>query len=72
MAEFALGSIATMASDNPSIPIAGHLPILGSSLNVTWAFAIALLLCIAGAHSALFALAIYASRWNGKHLLKET
>ena len=69
MAEFALGSIATMASNNPAIQIPGHLPTLGSRLEVTWAFAIALLVSIAGMHSVLSAATIYADWWNKAHLL---
>lgn len=69
MAEFALGSIATMATNNPSIQIPGHLPTLGTQLEVKWAFAIALLVCIAGVHSALFASTIYADWWNQTVLL---
>ena len=69
MAEFALGSIATMASNNPPIQIPGYLPTLGSRLEVTWAFAIALLVSIVGMHSVLSAASIYADRWNKAHLL---
>ncbi|MCJ1268370.1 hypothetical protein MMC22_008258 [Lobaria immixta] len=69
MAEFALGSIATMATNNPSIQISGTLPTLGRRLEVTWAYAIALLVIIAGVHSALLASAIYADWWNRTHLL---
>lgn len=69
MAEFALGSIATMATNNLSIQISGTLPTLGSRLEVTWAYAIALLVIIAGVHSALLASAIYADWWNRTHLL---
>lgn len=71
MAEFALGSIATMATKNPSIQIPGNLPTLGTRLEITWAFAIALLVCIASVHSALSASAIYANWWNRVHLLNE-
>ena len=69
MAEFALGSIATIASNNPAILIPGHLPTLGSRLEVTWAFAIGLLISIAGVHSVLTAAAIFADRWNRANLL---
>ena len=69
MAEFALGSIATMASNNPAIQTLGQLPTLGSRLKVTWAFATALLVSIAGMHSVLSAVTIYADWWNKAHLL---
>jgi len=69
MAEFALGSISTMATNNPSIYVNGHLPILGSRLHVDWAGAIALLVCVAGVHTALSVMATYANRWNRTHLL---
>lgn len=72
MAEFALGSIATMATNNPTIRIPGNLPIPGSRLKITWAFAIALLVCIAGVHSLLFLLAIRADRWNRNHARDES
>lgn len=54
MAEFAIGSLATMASKNPRIPIHGTVPHLGSRLHVYWPYAIALCLSIAGIHLALF------------------
>ena len=69
MAEFALGSIATMGSNNPSIQIPGHLPTLGSQLKVTWSFAIALLVSILGFHTLLFALAFYGNCWNTTRLI---
>lgn len=72
MAEFALGSIATMATNNPLIQTGGNLPILGSRLQIDWAFAIALLVCIASVHSALFILAICADRWNRNNSQSET
>lgn len=68
MAEFALGSIATMASYNPPIQIPGHLPTLGSRLKVDWPFAFSLLICIAGVHSALFAFTMYTD-WRNKNFL---
>ena len=34
MAEFALGSLATMVEVNPRIQIPGHVPYLGSRLNI--------------------------------------
>ena len=70
MAEFALGSIAMMASNNPAVQMRGQLPTLGSRLEVTWAFAIALLVSIAGVHSVLCVASIYADWWNKAHLLE--
>ena len=72
MAEYALGSIVTMATNNPTVQIPGNLPILGSRLKINWAFAIALLICIAGVHSALFILAFNADRWNRHHTRSES
>ncbi len=62
MAEFAIGSISTMAIRNPRIQIRGLVPYLGSHLTVSWSYVIALATCIAGVHFALFASAIYGSR----------
>ena len=67
MAEFALGSIAAMASNNPPIQIPGWLPSLGSRLKVSWGFAIYLLVCIIAVHSALSALAFYVNSRNRIH-----
>ena len=69
MAEFALGSIATLASKNPPTVIPGSLPRLGSRLKVDWAYAIAVFVCIAAAHSALSALATYIEWRNRATLL---
>ena len=69
MAEFALGSVAAMASNNPPTRIPGTLPSLGSRLKVSWGFAIYVLVCIAAVHSALSALAFYANWRNRIHLL---
>lgn len=62
MAEFAIGSLSTMASKNPRIRIDGTVPHLGSRLDVRWPYVIALLTGIAGVHLVLFLLAIYTSR----------
>ena len=50
MAEFALGSIATMGSNNPTTQLPGQLPTPGSRLEVKWSFAISLLVSIVGIH----------------------
>lgn len=71
MAEFALGYIATMASNNPNITLDGHLPIPGSQLDVIWPSAIALLVCILVVHTALSAFAFYANWYNKIYLLGE-
>ena len=71
MAEFALGSIATLGSNNPPATIHGSLPRLGSHVDVNWAFAIALLVCIAGVHTVLSLLAFRARSWNEAHLLSQ-
>ena len=72
MAEFALGSIAAMASKNPPQPLPGGLPRLGSQLNVTWGFAAYLLGCIAVVHCALSALAFYVNWRNNTYSLVGT
>ena len=64
MAEFALGSIASMALKNPPAVISGSLPRLGSRLKVDWVYATAVFACIAAVHSALSTLAIYIDWWN--------
>lgn len=69
MAEFALGSIATMASNNPSVQLNGQRPILGSTLEVVWKSAVALLVTILGAHTALSALAFYMDCYNRHTML---
>ena len=68
MAEFALGSIATMASNNPPAVIPRSLPRLGSRLKVDWSFAVAVFACIAAAHSALSALTTYID-WQNRTLV---
>ena len=55
MAEFAIGSVSTMASRNRQIQVESLVPHLGSRLNVHWYFVIPLLASIAGVHLALSA-----------------
>ena len=62
MAEFAIGSIATMASQNPRITIPGTRPSLGSAVTVNWPFLLALLAAIAGGHALLVLAAVRAVR----------
>ena len=63
MAEFAIGSISYMASQDPlNASFSGNLTHLGQSLNPHWQSAIPLLAVIIAAHCALFAAAIYTSR----------
>ena len=61
IAEFAIGSISTMASTNPLIQVNGRVPYLGSHIEVHWDYLIPLLAGISGAHLALFMLNIYAT-----------
>lgn len=42
MAEFAIRSLSTMASTNPTIRVQGLVPYLGTSIEVKWKYAIAL------------------------------
>ena len=62
MASFALGSLAWMATTNPTFGTEGLVPILGYRLSVHWDYVIALCACIVGIHFALFAAAVYTSR----------
>ncbi|KAL9608984.1 MAG: hypothetical protein Q9167_006216 [Letrouitia subvulpina] len=63
MAEFAIGSIAYMASRNLlNVLFPGNLTHLGQSLNPHWQSAIPLLLVIVAAHFALFTAAVFASK----------
>ena len=61
MAEFAIGSISSMAYRNPLIPVNSQVPYLGSHIEVKWYYLIPLLAGISGAHLALFLLNIYAT-----------
>ncbi len=54
MAEFAIGSLATMASKNDRIEHEGMVPHLGSRLSVYWPYAISICVGIAATHLALF------------------
>ena len=62
MAEFALGSVAGMASLNPTQLRPGTLPILGYHLSIHWKYIIALCAVIAGVHALLVALMLWIAR----------
>lgn len=62
MASFALGSLASMATRNPTFEAEGLVPILGYNLSIHWNYVIALCACIVGIHFVLFAAAVYTSR----------
>lgn len=62
MASFALGSLASMATRNPTFEVEGLVPILGYNLSIHWNYVIALCACIVGIHFVLFAAAVYTSR----------
>ena len=62
MAEFAIGSLSSMAAFNPLSPILGTVPKLGYHLHVVWNYVIALAACICGAHFALVGLMLWISR----------
>ena len=62
MAEFALGSLASMAIRNPSVQYHGAVPILGFHLHVEWKFTRALCASIVIVHFLFFATAVYTSR----------
>ena len=54
MAEFAIGSLSTMASTNRQIQFQSLVPYLGTRLQVHWYYVIPLVPGIAGVHLALF------------------
>ena len=63
MAEFAIASLAHMASQNPlSASFNGNLTHLGQKIDVHWQSAIPLLAAIVAGHVALFSAAVYVSR----------
>ena len=62
MAEFAIGSISTLAKQNPRTQLQGTVPYLGTQLEVFWRYTSALLIGITGVHFVLFVVVIYASR----------
>ena len=62
MAEFAIGSLASMANLNPETLIPGTLPRLGYSLSVEWKYVIALVASITAAHCIIVGLLIWISR----------
>lgn len=62
MAEFAIGSLSTLAKQNPRVQLQGTVPYLGTKLEVFWIYASALLIGIAAVHFILFLLVVYASR----------
>ena len=63
MAEFALGSIATMAELNPRIEIPGRKPYLGSHLRMfeRWRSIVTLLVSIFVVHAALMLYVAYTA-----------
>ena len=63
MAEFAIGSIATMADRNPTTRAPGLVPHLGSHLNVHWDYALPLLVGIAVVHLLL----VLGSMWFNRY-----
>ena len=64
MAEFALGSLATMVEVNPTIQISGHVPYLGSRLNVYhhWGPVLAFLIVIPVAHFVLLVATVFYTK----------
>ena len=61
MAEFALGSLATMDARNPRLTVPGTRPHLGSTLAVDWRFFVGLCVSMAGIHFLLLAAAGWAT-----------
>lgn len=62
MAEFAIGSLASMANYNLHASIPGTVPILGYNLSVHWEFIITLAVLIIGVHSLLVSLILFLAR----------
>ncbi|KAL8777661.1 MAG: hypothetical protein Q9213_007760 [Squamulea squamosa] len=62
MAEFAIGSLASMANYNLHDRIPGTLPTLGFNLSVHWEYIIALAAVITGVHCLLVALILFIAR----------
>ncbi|KAI4184662.1 MAG: hypothetical protein LQ348_004519 [Seirophora lacunosa] len=62
MAEFAIGSLASMSNYNVHTRIPGTLPTLGYSLSVKWEFIIALAAVITGMHCLLVGLILFIAR----------
>lgn len=56
IAEFAIGSLATMVNRNPPIYINGTVPHLGSRLSISSVAFGAILGCIVAVHGVVFAL----------------
>lgn len=62
IAEFAIGSLATLVSRNPPIYINGMVPYLGSRLSISPVAFGALLACIVVVHGVVFGLTYWLSR----------
>lgn len=62
MAEFAIGSLASMANLNPQFSQQGTLPDLAFSLSVEWNYVIILAVIIVCAHCILVALMLWIAR----------
>lgn len=62
MAEFAIGSIATMANLNPTQEKQDVLPVLGYKLSIEWPYVITLIVCISGTHCVLVGLMLWIAR----------
>lgn len=62
MAEFAVSSLAAMASQNPKRQVRGILPILGYHLDANWPYVLALAACIGGVHCLLVAIMLWIAR----------
>lgn len=60
MAEFALGSLSTMVSQNPAILIGGTIPFLSSRLLVSWGSLDTLLACVMVEHFAVSVVTYWA------------
>ena len=70
MASFALGSLAFMATSNPTFKAEGLVPILGYKLSINWNDVTALCACIVGVHFGLFAAAVFISRLSSLRTIR--
>ena len=66
MAEFALGSIATLAHTNPQIEAQSLVPYLGSRLSVHWNYIIPLLIGIGLVHLLLVIGAVFLEKSDAR------
>lgn len=62
MSEFAIGSLATMATSNPQLQRLGELPVLAYSLSIEWNYVIILAVCVVCVHCILVGLMLWIAK----------